>query len=286
MSEVVGKLCCPKCKNKLSRNKNELFCEKCMGRYYVNKEKMFDFSNSLSEAYKFYENNFGGSVLRDVEKNKEKYINSTLKDERSYNLISNINLNEGLVVDFGTGRGLIAGALKRLKGNLRIIGYDISPKACASALDLEFVDYAICCDDNVPLTDDSIDGAIMGDLIEHLLDPEQFLNEVRRILKPGGILSLSTPNVSFIRNRITMFKGEFPRTECDYSYPIWNAQHIRFFNFYTIKNLLYKCRFENVKVKGVRLLRGYKIPYSAKKMLCHILPSNALYEMMVVKAEK
>ena len=282
---IIEKLCCPNCKNKLRYNDNELLCEKCKVKYYI-KGKMFDFRNSDSKVYKFYENNFGGSVISDINSNKEKYIKRTLRDERSYNLISNITFNEGLIVDHGTGRGLLAGALKKLKSNLCIIGHDISPKACINALNSGFVDFAICSENNLPLADNSVDGSIMGDLIEHLLEPESFLREVYRILKPGGILSLSTPNVSFIRNRITMLKGEFPRTECDYSYEIWKAQHIRFFNFYTIKIILRKCGFKNIKVKGVRPLRG-KISF--KRILSrvsHKLPENLVYEMMVAKAIK
>ena len=35
--------------------------------------------------------------------------------------------------------------------------------------------------------------AVAGELLEHLEDPHKFIKEVFRILKPGGILALSTP---------------------------------------------------------------------------------------------
>jgi|GEM_PF-3079612 len=284
MEKIISKLCCPACKSKLEIDNTSLSCNNCKIKFFF-ENGIFNFSNlTRSETYDYYEDKFGSASISDINEDKRKYISRTLGDERSHHLISNIHINKGWVVDFGTGRGLIAGTLKSLKGDLKIIGYDISPKACRSALNSGFVDFAICCDDDIPLTDNSVDAAIMGDLIEHLLDPEHFLNEVHRILIPGGILSLSTPNVSFIRNRITMMRGEFPRTECDYSYEIWNARHIKFFNFNSIENILIKCGFRNIEIKGIRLLRGYKIPLI--RILRYLIPDNLSYEMMVVKAKK
>lgn len=48
--------------------------------------------------------------------------------------------------------------------------------------------------DSFPLRDHSVDIALSLAVLEHLKDPERFLLEVLRCLKPGGLIYLSTPN--------------------------------------------------------------------------------------------
>lgn len=46
---------------------------------------------------------------------------------------------------------------------------------------------------NIPVTDNSYDAAIMGELLEHTPDPLPVLKEAHRILKPGGTLLVTVP---------------------------------------------------------------------------------------------
>lgn len=47
---------------------------------------------------------------------------------------------------------------------------------------------------NIPFASGCFDAVLALDLIEHLLAPEQFLREVHRVLRPGGVFIYSTPN--------------------------------------------------------------------------------------------
>jgi SAM-dependent methyltransferase len=63
--------------------------------------------------------------------------------------------------------------------------------------------------DTWPLESDSIDAITLTEVIEHLyVDPLNALSEMNRVLKKGGVLLLSTPNLLSLRNRLSFLKGD------------------------------------------------------------------------------
>lgn len=62
----------------------------------------------------------------------------------------------------------------------------------------------------VPLGDHAVDMVVSLETIEHLSDPKKFLKEAKRVLKPQGILIVSTPNAP-VYNKIS--KNPFHLTE-------------------------------------------------------------------------
>lgn len=46
---------------------------------------------------------------------------------------------------------------------------------------------------HIPFNDKSVDYVVAGEIIEHMEDPEAFVKELFRIIKPGGYLAMSTP---------------------------------------------------------------------------------------------
>ncbi len=60
-----------------------------------------------------------------------------------------------------------------------------------------------------PYDDNSFDVVLFCEIIEHLLtDPVHALTEIRRVLKPGGDLVLTTPNVARLENARKIIAGE------------------------------------------------------------------------------
>jgi len=47
--------------------------------------------------------------------------------------------------------------------------------------------------ENIPVNNDFYDVAVMGELLEHILEPEPVIREARRILKLNGLLFISVP---------------------------------------------------------------------------------------------
>jgi SAM-dependent methyltransferase len=66
------------------------------------------------------------------------------------------------------------------------------------------------------------DLAFGGDLIEHIIDTDQFILETKRILKHEGILILTTPNLASWYNRLSLLLG--------YSLPNYHPSKFRYGN--------------------------------------------------------
>jgi glycosyltransferase involved in cell wall biosynthesis/SAM-dependent methyltransferase len=65
--------------------------------------------------------------------------------------------------------------------------------------------------DRFPYPDEHFSTVLCGELIEHLFeDPMHLMSEVHRILKPGGHLVLTTPNIASLRGIAAILQGYHP----------------------------------------------------------------------------
>ncbi len=101
------------------------------------------------------------------------------------------------VLDFGCGPGsFIIDTAKLVEESGRIYALDIHPLAIkwaqriASQNQLKNVQ-TICSDCKTGLPDNSVDVALLYDTLHGLSDPNAVLEELHRVLKPQGILSVS-----------------------------------------------------------------------------------------------
>jgi ubiquinone/menaquinone biosynthesis C-methylase UbiE len=113
------------------------------------------------------------------------------------------------VLDVGCGDGTAAGLAAQHNPGHRLIGLDWSAGSLRQArrLGLTAVQAGI---DSVPVASGAVDVVIMSELIEHLVDTDAALEEVQRVLKPGGSLLLSTPNLAAWYNRGLVTLGVQP----------------------------------------------------------------------------
>jgi SAM-dependent methyltransferase len=109
------------------------------------------------------------------------------------------------VADIGAGEGFFS----QLLGQYVQAQLQLEPSAIVSACDIfpEYFRYrAITCqrispDGRLPYDDASIDIACSLEVVEHVEDQFAFARELFRILKPGGVAILSTPNVLNLNSR-------------------------------------------------------------------------------------
>ncbi len=98
----------------------------------------------------------------------------------------------GEYLDVGCFNSPMPGLLAN-KGN-EVWAIDYAPKVITTLKGLfPKVNY-ICIDFmSLPFKDDYFDYIVAGEVIEHLEDPTSFIKELKRVLKPGGMLAISCP---------------------------------------------------------------------------------------------
>ena len=106
------------------------------------------------------------------------------------------------IVDVGCGDGSATHLATKLDARSSVIGVDWSANALsqARARGLLVVQGGVDTA-GLPLPDGCADVVIMSELIEHLVDTDAAIDEARRVLRPGGVLLLSTPNLAAWFNR-------------------------------------------------------------------------------------
>jgi SAM-dependent methyltransferase len=115
------------------------------------------------------------------------------------------------IVDVGCGDGSATHLVSGLNARNTVIGVDWSATALARARARGLLVVQGGVDTSgLPLADGCADVVIMSELIEHLVDTDTAVDEVRRVLRPGGILLLSTPNLAAWFNRALVGLGIQP----------------------------------------------------------------------------
>lgn len=168
------------------------------------------------------------------------------------------------ILDVGCSDGLISAVLKERFGAW-VMGLDASEPALEKARQVcdetRRVEFGDC---PIPLDDACVDAIHAGEVIEHLFYTERFLEELLRIVKPGGGMVLTTPNLASWYNRVFVLLGYHPLftdvgvrvSSCGNPFYRANlpAGHIRNFTKTSLVHLLASCGWQVEEVRGVALL--------------------------------
>jgi 2-polyprenyl-3-methyl-5-hydroxy-6-metoxy-1,4-benzoquinol methylase len=130
----------------------------------------------------------------------------TVIQQRILDCVPALNLPpDAHVLDAPCG-GIAALTVALQKSGLSAIGADVDLDA-AVHLGSSFVQVNL--DAPLPWRDQTFDAIFSTEGIEHLENQFAFLREVHRVLKPGGTLLLTTPNITTLRSRMRFFASGF-----------------------------------------------------------------------------
>ena len=145
----------------------------------------------------------------------------------------------GTLLDLGCGPGFL---LDEARGDgWEVSGIELSPWSCARARELLGA-HAVIEGGTARLSEfpsENTTVVTMLDLLEHLTDPRMVLKEVFRVLRPGGLLVLTTPRFD---SMVARLQGK--RWHCLF------PAHLSYFTLAALERLLTETGFRLVRTKA------------------------------------
>lgn len=119
--------------------------------------------------------------------------------------------SEAKVLDVGCGDGRVLRGLKKAFPLWKLYGVDISQPNIKALLDEGFdVQLVDVSSEALPYQDDYFDLVLLFDVVEHLVDPDWALTQIRKVVRRNGFVLIKTPNLAFWINRIILLLGLQP----------------------------------------------------------------------------
>jgi SAM-dependent methyltransferase len=98
---------------------------------------------------------------------------------------------------------------------------------------------------DIPYAEASFDLLVMGEVLEHLPDPESTLKRLARFVRPGGEVVATTPNIGHWRIVASLIAGRF-----DYAAEgVMDRTHLRWFTPRSLKRAFEQAGVQDVRVR-------------------------------------
>lgn len=177
---------------------------------------------------------------------------------------------EAYFLDLGCSIGDFTLEMSRRIGTSKVVGVD-KTLYFGSLISVQVIDL----DNDLPFSSDTFDVVVASQLLEHLKSPRYLIEEVYRVLRPGGYLIVSTPNLSSWHNILFLLFGVQPPGLSI------TRDHRFLLTVQGIVNLIKLGKFKVERVVGVGF---YPFPYPISALLCKIDRRHPVD--VIVKARK
>jgi 2-polyprenyl-3-methyl-5-hydroxy-6-metoxy-1,4-benzoquinol methylase len=197
------------------------------------------------------------------------------------------------ILDLGCGRGVLAEEFVK-KGN-HVTGVDVLPPDMVSPELKRYIQESFYIRGlsavKEKLGESRFDKVLLLDVIEHIPDSEGIVRACRDLLRPGGQVVISVPNVANISVRIMLLFGRF-----DYmARGIMDRTHYRFFTRKSIRSAIEEQGFTIVKsemtVIPLEVTTGlsetnplYRIMHGGLILLTYLMPGLFGYQTFLIAA--
>lgn len=159
---------------------------------------------------------------RNYKEKEASYFNKIRKE-----IVPLIPAGSSKILEIGCGAGETLSYLKTTGHCDWAGGIELSPIAAQSAKEkLDWVLTGNIESDILPFEENSLDVILCLDVLEHLYDPWTVISKAHALLKPGGLLICSIPNIRHYRASLPLlFLGRWRYTDDG----ILDRTHLRFF---------------------------------------------------------
>jgi 2-polyprenyl-3-methyl-5-hydroxy-6-metoxy-1,4-benzoquinol methylase len=188
-----------------------------------------------------------GGYIQDIERQRSRPIHLNRVHLRRLRTLEDLAPGRRLL-DNGSGAGFFL--LDARERGWTVSGLEVSDSAAAHARSRGLAVQTGTLSE-MQLESESVDAATLWDVVEHLHDPLRDLGRLRRVLRPGGVLALSTPNYESILRIVRGAKWHGFKLD----------EHLSLFSPQTMGFLLEEAGFEPVRMLTERthLIRARRL---------------------------
>ncbi len=146
----------------------------------------------------------------------------------------------------------------------------------------------------LPFASDRFDVVLLGDILEHLKYPFTLLKAIRTVLKPGGRIYVSLPNVANVKVRLNLLFGRFEYEHAG----IMDMTHLRFFTRATVREMVEQAGYDIQRESFsnwnwtllplglLRVLRMRRAEQMVRNVLTALVPGLFATQIMLVATRK
>ena len=182
----------------------------------------------------------------------------------------------GRILDVGCATGFLLDEAR--KAGFEIYGAELSKWATGYAsnkLGINTIYQGMLKEARYPAN--HFDLIVLSDVIEHLVDPKGTLVEIRKILKPDGIICINTPDIDSLISKTLRARW----------WGVKNA-HLYYFTRKTLNKILHRTGFVPIKIKTHS--RTFTVKYLVDKLkdynealykICSFLTNNKIKDLLI-----
>lgn len=202
-----------------------------------------------------------------IKNDRSELIFSLLDDFSDINVVTDLGCMDGATLN---------GMASKMPSGISYFGVDNDSSSFEYNHDV--VSY-IKCDLNTDLSElknilVKTDLFLLLDVLEHLYNPEKFLIDIQKLMKPRSMMVISVPNASSVRKLHAWLVNDFPREDIGY----FDRTHRSWFTTKSIKKIIPK----GIYVESIGYIYSKKTIF---KLLQKIIPSR-LTSQFYVKLSK
>ncbi len=240
----------------------------------------------LQYAVACYQLSFVRNIYQKIYSDKKNLGNlaENVRIQKMAAILNEMNPEHKNILDIGCYDGTLLTLIKNRNNNF--YGLEASDWGVRRSREkeIEVRQYFFDGSGRLPYGDNFFGVVVAGEIIEHIFDTDYFIEEIHRILKPGGKLLLSTPNVASLGRRLMLLAGRNPILETSPNEPD-SSGHIRYFTFESLKKLLEKNNLAAVEFRSdvVNFSADGKIK---SRLLANIFPQLGASIICLAKANE
>lgn len=232
-------VCCPACdknNSNISFVKNKLkyvACNNC-GTLYINPRPTFEILGEFYAQSAVYE--YWNKFIYPMSDEKRREFIYRPRVERIVGICKKYNKKKVTLMEIGAGPGSFCEEAK-LSGFFKNIIAVEPTKDGAESCRKKGINVLEEQIENVSLKPGSIDIIVAFEVIEHLFSPKDLLINCSRLLRKGGLIILSCPNIMGFDNLVL---GS--------SSPSIDHEHLNYFNPHSLAHLIRNCGFHVLEI--------------------------------------